>query len=61
MAVPKRHSSKSKKGNRRSHDALIPPNLGNCPRCSQAVLPHRICANCGWYRNRRQVLPGVGE
>jgi len=46
---------------RRSHDALKPPSLGRCKRCQQAALPHRICPNCGWYRNRRQVLEKEGE
>jgi len=23
-----------------------------CPRCNEPVLPHRVCENCGFYRNR---------
>lgn len=56
MAVPKRRTSKAKKGTRRSHH-----NLGQgmgvqyCPRCSDPVLPHRVCSNCGYYRGRDAV------
>ncbi|MCK6479610.1 MAG: 50S ribosomal protein L32 [Planctomycetaceae bacterium] len=56
MAVPKRRMSHSRKGHRRSHDALKPAQPGRCTRCHQAAMPHRICPNCGWYRGRRQVL-----
>ena len=53
MAVPKRRTSKAKKGHRRSHH-----NLGTGmgvqygPRCNEPVLAHRVCENCGFYRNR---------
>ncbi|CAN5889002.1 hypothetical protein BH23PLA1_BH23PLA1_07030 [soil metagenome] len=43
MAVPKRRTSKSKKGMRRSHDALTPPALNICPQCKLAVPPHKVC------------------
>jgi large subunit ribosomal protein L32 len=61
MAVPKRRTSHSRQGHRRSHDALTPAGYGRCPRCQQAAMPHRICANCGWYRGRREVLGGEGK
>lgn len=41
-------TSKSKKGMRRAHHAIIKANIGRCPKCSQSKLPHRICANCGY-------------
>ncbi len=50
MAVPKRRTSKSRKGTRRAHDALAKPSYGKCPRCSQAVQRHTVCGNCGYYR-----------
>lgn len=43
MAVPKRRKSKSKKGMRRSHDALTAPTLNVCPQCKLAALPHKVC------------------
>jgi large subunit ribosomal protein L32 len=55
MGVPKRRTSHSRQGNRRGHDKLTPVQPGRCPRCQQAVMLHRICPNCGWYRGRRSV------
>ncbi|BDP43219.1 50S ribosomal protein L32 [Deinococcus aetherius] len=53
--VPKKKTSKSKRDMRRSHHALTPPTLGECPHCHQRKLSHHICPNCGYY-NGRQVL-----
>ena len=55
MIVPKRRTSKSRKNKRRSHLAINSSNLGRCPRCNQAVKPHRICGNCGYYRGRTVI------
>lgn len=52
MAVPKRKTSRSRRGNRRSHDALRIPNLSTCPQCTEPKLPHRICPQCGTYRGK---------
>lgn len=55
MAVPKRKTSKSRRDKRRTHWKLSLPGRAICPRCQEAKLPHRICPNCGYYRDR-QVL-----
>jgi len=52
MAVPKRKTSRSRRGNRRSHDALRIPNLSTCPQCTEPKLPHRICPQCGTYKGK---------
>lgn len=31
------------------------PQLSKCPRCGAAVLPHRVCTNCGYYRGRQVI------
>ena len=54
MAVPKRRKSSSKRDMRRSqHDKVVAPNLSTCPKCGEAVLPHRVCAACGHYDGRK--------
>jgi len=53
MAVPKKKMSKSKTHMRRSHDALVAPNMGSCPQCGEPKLPHRVCKECGHYRGRQ--------
>lgn len=56
MPNPKRRHSKSRRGKRRAHDALTPPNLTTCSQCREPVLPHRVCPRCGYY-NGRQAIP----
>jgi len=53
--LPKRRTSKARKGKRRSHHALTPIATVTCGHCNQIALPHRVCPNCGWYQNRQVV------
>ncbi|MCK5231059.1 MAG: 50S ribosomal protein L32 [Desulfobulbaceae bacterium] len=55
MALPKRRHSHSRTRKRRSHDALTPPNVANCPECGEPKLPHRLCAGCGTYKGRTVI------
>jgi large subunit ribosomal protein L32 len=49
MPHPKRRTSKSRKGMRRSHLALKEPQLNRCSHCGAPTRPHRVCDNCGYY------------
>jgi large subunit ribosomal protein L32 len=51
MVQMKRHTS-SKRGRNRSHLALKKISLNKCPKCGQAVQPHRACNFCGTYKGR---------
>ncbi len=53
MAEPKKKTSKSRGGMRRSHDALSAPNLSACPQCGDPKEPHRVCPSCGHYRGKQ--------
>ena len=55
MPVPKRRTSKARKGKRRSHHALVPVRTVVCKHCGHATLSHTVCGNCGWYRDRQVV------
>lgn len=55
MAVPKRRTSRSRRDQRRAHDALAAPARSVCPQCKEPKLPHRVCPNCGTYRGREVV------
>jgi large subunit ribosomal protein L32 len=55
MGVPKRKLSKRRSRMRASHHALTPRNLGECPRCKYMREPHRVCPNCGYYRDREVI------
>jgi len=52
MAVPKKKTSKSRKGMRRSHDHITAPNIVYC-ECGEPTLPHRACSVCGTYKGRQ--------
>lgn len=54
MAVPKKRTSRSRKGMRRAHDRVAAPNVVYC-ECGEPILPHRACNECGSYKGR-QVL-----
>ncbi|MCT4552815.1 MAG: 50S ribosomal protein L32 [Alphaproteobacteria bacterium] len=49
MAVPKNKTSQSKKGMRRSHDAISSSASVECPKCGERKLPHHVCPSCGSY------------
>jgi len=55
MAVPRHKTSKMKKRQRRSHDALSPVAHSTCPRCNAEKRPHRVCGNCGHYKGVEKI------
>jgi len=55
MGIPKRKTSKSKRDMRRSHDALTVPPQSSCSQCGEPILPHRVCAACGYYRGKQVI------
>ncbi len=61
MAVPKRKTSKSKKRMRRSHHALKSISTTTCPNCGAVKLPHRVCLECGYYKDKQIVKVSEDE
>ncbi len=55
MAVPKRRTSRSRKGTRRSHHHVTAVQIQYCRRCNEPVMPHRVCSNCGYYQGRDAI------
>ena len=55
MAVPKRRTSHSKQGMRRSHHAVKAIQVQYCKQCNEPVLAHRVCPNCGFFQGRTVV------
>jgi len=53
--VQTQRHTKGKRNRRRSHLALTRIILATCTKCGRAVLPHRICAYCGFY-NGKEVI-----
>lgn len=56
MAVPKKRTSKSRKGMRRAHDFIQHTAAAEaCPSCGELKLRHHVCDACGTYRGK-QIL-----
>lgn len=60
MAVPKRKTSRMKRGNRRSADALSTPTYVEDKESGELRRPHHIDLKTGKYRGR-QVLEAKDE
>ncbi len=60
MPNPKRRHSKARGRKRRTHDALTPVALAECPQCHEQKLSHQVCPHCGYYRGRqvREIKEG---
>ena len=54
-ALPKKKISRRRRDNRRSHNALMPVALINCPNCRRPVPNHQACPACGQYRSRQVI------
>jgi len=52
-ALPKKKISRRRRDNRRSHHAITPVSLINCPNCRRPVPGYQACASCGQYRGRQ--------
>ena len=56
MAVPKRKMGRIRTHNRRSsNDKIGAPARSVCPQCGEVKRPHRVCGNCGFYRDREVI------
>ncbi len=53
MAVPKRRRSKARVRTRRTQWRKIDSlPLVECPQCHELKVPHRMCAECGYYKQK---------
>jgi large subunit ribosomal protein L32 len=52
---PKRKHTSGRRDRRRAHDALEIVNMVQCKNCGEMRLPHRVCPNCGHYRDREVI------
>ena len=55
MALPKRRHSHTRGAKRRANDYLTSPGVSICPHCNHTNQPHRVCANCGYYKGREVI------
>ncbi len=58
MAVPRFQTSKARTRRRRSINMkLVAPCVVTCGNCGNAVMLHRVCPKCGFYRGRQVMNP----
>lgn len=63
MAIQQNRKTRSKRGHRRSHDALSAPALSVDPTSGETHLRHHVTAD-GYYRGRKVIdksTPEVAE
>ncbi len=60
MAVQKSRTTPSRRGMRRSHDALNKPTLSIDPTSGETHLRHRISPD-GYYRGRKVITTAAPE
>ena len=52
MAVPAIKVSKTRGRKRRTHYKISEKTVTSCPKCGEAVKPHRVCPSCGSYKGK---------
>ena len=55
MPNPKRRHSATRRDKRRTHDVAVVPQLTECSNCGSAVIYHRVCPDCGYYRGELAI------
>jgi len=55
MAVPKQKSSKGRTRRRRAHKNITIAKTVKCSHCGKQKLPHLVCSNCGYYKDREVI------
>ena len=57
MAVPKQKKGRGATHTRRSANSkLAAPSRSVCPQCGAPKLPHHVCPNCGYYKDREVLV-----
>ena len=57
MAVPKRKTGRMKTRSRRAQNTHVRTmQTVTCPQCGAPKLPHHVCPNCGFYKDREVVV-----
>ena len=55
MPNTKRRHSATRRDKRRTHDKAVAPQLTECSNCGTAVIYHRVCPDCGYYRGELAI------
>jgi len=50
MPVPKRKLSRARIRSRAANKGIKPKAFASCKNCLTAILPHKVCEICGFYK-----------
>ena len=50
MAVPKRKTSKARRGWRCTHQVEKVKSITHCLNCKEPLATHQVCGSCGYYK-----------
>ncbi|MCL5675796.1 MAG: 50S ribosomal protein L32 [Patescibacteria group bacterium] len=57
--LPKRKLSRGRQGKRRKSIILKTATTVKCSNCGAVILPHKVCAFCGFYQGKLIRAPKV--
>jgi len=52
---PKKRHSRQRQGKRRAAIHLAVSKTVLCPNCKTAIIPHKVCRNCGFYKGKEII------
>mgnify|MGYP002372325814 FL=1 len=55
VPIPKQRHTKGRRNRRRSHLKLKKRLVCGCLKCGESVLPHHVCAFCGFYNGKQEI------
>jgi len=61
MTTSRRHSNSRRNNRRKNNKKTIVPQLVVCSNCGTMNLPHRVCAECGYYKGKLVIVKRVKE
>jgi large subunit ribosomal protein L32 len=59
MPVPKRKRSRARRDSRFANKGLKVKSFAGCAQCSEPILPHQACKNCGFYKGKKVVATKI--
>jgi large subunit ribosomal protein L32 len=59
MPNPKHRFSQTRTAKRRTHDKVESVQLSTCSNCGAAVVYHRVCPECGYYKGKLAIDKGA--
>lgn len=53
MPVPKRKRSRARRDKRFANKGMEVASIGACKNCQAPIVPHVVCAGCGFFKGRK--------